>query len=127
MNIKSIVTLSALTLALSGCGSEYTPDEIEISSKGTIVEKGSDSVIDGTFVLEKVTGESLTVEIDDGLPDGDVEMKNEAGGLEAREREAPASRASQPASSPKGNLLQTRVAETRSGLPVSQTRPQLIT
>ena len=79
MNIKLVVALGLLTLVLSGCGSEYSPDQIAVSSKGTFVEKGSDSEISGTFVLEKATGESLTVEIDDGLPSGDVEMKNEKG------------------------------------------------
>ena len=64
---------------MTGCGSEYAPDEISVSPKGTFVKKGSDSEINGTFVLEKVTGESLTVEIDDGLPDGDVEMSDEKG------------------------------------------------
>jgi len=79
MKITSFIAISALTLALTGCGSEYAPDEISVSPKGTFVKKGSDSEINGTFVLEKVTGESLTVEIDDGLPDGDVEMSDEKG------------------------------------------------
>ena len=74
-NIATVFTL----LALAGCGSEYGPDDIEVSSNGAFVERGSDSPLDGTFIVEKVTGESLEVEFDDGLPSGDVEMRNEEG------------------------------------------------
>jgi len=77
MKLKFFIPLSLLTVA--GCSSEYSPEELEVSSQGMFVERGTDSLVDGLFLVEKKTGESLEVEFEDGLPNGNVEMRNEKG------------------------------------------------
>ena len=77
MKLKFSFLLSLL--AIAGCSSEYSPEELEISPKGMFVERGTDSLIDGVFLVEKETGESLEVEFEGGLPNGGVEMRNEKG------------------------------------------------
>jgi len=75
MKLKFVVLFSLLVV--SGCSSEYSPEELEVSSTGVFVERGTDSLIDGTFMIKKAAGESLKIEFEGGLPYGVVEMRNE--------------------------------------------------
>ena len=74
MNIRYLTLLPAFLII--GCSSEYGPSDLEVSDKGAFVEKGTSSRIDGQVVVEKEKGGSLTVEFDDGFPDGDVVMRD---------------------------------------------------
>jgi len=79
MKLKFFIPFSLLLIA--GCNSDYSPEELEVSSKGLFVEKGTNSLVDGAFLVEKDVGDSLRVQFENGLPYGSVEMRNEEGDL----------------------------------------------
>jgi len=89
MTKKRFFAAASLPLFLAACSSEYSPSDIEVSETGAFVERGSSSPLDGTFVIEKVTGEKLNVEFSDGLPDGEVEMHNSSGDVILRTEFSP--------------------------------------
>lgn len=76
-------------LLLGACSSEYTASEISVSDQGLFVERGSDDQLDGVVVIDKSTGERLSVEFDDGMPSGDIEMYDAAGEIVVRSQFAP--------------------------------------
>jgi len=76
-------------LLLSACSSEYTASEISVSDQGRFVERGSDDQLDGVVVIDKSTGERLSVEFDDGMPNGDIEMYDATGEVVVRSQFLP--------------------------------------
>ena len=76
---NKVLTGVVFPLLIVACSSEYSPNQLKLSSQGTFVEKESDDLIDGVLNIQKVTGESLSVEFEDGLPKGDIEQKNSYG------------------------------------------------
>lgn len=77
--LRSLSLLCSSMLVLTACSSEYSASDISISDQGAFVERGTDDKLDGVVVVEKNTGERLSVEFDDGMPNGDVEMQNSEG------------------------------------------------
>lgn len=82
--LRGLSLLCSSMLVLTACSTEYSASEISVSDQGAFVERGSDDKLDGAVVIEKNTGERLSVEFSDGMPSGDVEMHNASGDLVLR-------------------------------------------
>lgn len=74
---------------LTACTAEYGASELAVSDQGAFVERGTDDLLNGVVVIEKNTGERLTAKFNDGVPSGDVEMKNAAGEIVLRSNFVP--------------------------------------